>query len=84
MKRMTLIEALKEREQELWERLEEVRKRKYALREALMKGVIADEGKRELAWERLEELHREETELEDALDEVCQLIEEIEERGEVK
>jgi len=80
----TLYEALREREQELWERLEDVRKRKYALREAIMKGVIADETKRELAWERIEELHAEEVRLEDELDEVWQLMSELEEKGEVK
>jgi phosphopantetheinyl transferase (holo-ACP synthase) len=80
----TLYEALKEREQELWERLEDVRKRKYALKEALMKGVITDETKRELAWERLEALHAEEVRLEDELDEVWKLMSELEEKGEVK
>jgi len=80
----TLYDALKEREQELWERLEDVRKRKYALKEAIMKGVIVDEKKRELAWERVEELHAEEVRLEDELDEVWQLMGELEEKGEVK
>jgi len=79
----TLYDALKEREQELWERLEDVRKRKYALKEAIMKGVIADEKKRELAWERVEELHAEEVRLEDELDEVWQLMSEIEKKQEV-
>jgi predicted nucleic acid-binding Zn-ribbon protein len=84
MMKKTLYDALKEREQELWERLEDVRKRKYALREAIMKGVIADETKRELAWERLEALHAEEVRLEDELDEVWQLMSEIEAEMEVK
>jgi len=83
MMKKTLYEALKEREQELWERLEDVRKRKYALKEAIMKGVIADEKKRELAWERVEELHAEEVQLEDELDEVWQLMSEIEAEMEV-
>jgi predicted nucleic acid-binding Zn-ribbon protein len=83
MMKKTLYEALKEREQELWERLEDVRKRKYALREAIMKGVIADETKRELAWERIEALHDEEVRIEDELDEVLQMLNEIEEKGEV-
>jgi predicted nucleic acid-binding Zn-ribbon protein len=84
MMKKTLYEALKEREQELWERLEDVRKRKYALKEAIMKGVIADEKKRELAWERVEELHAEEVRLEDELDEVWQLMSELEAEMEVK
>jgi predicted nucleic acid-binding Zn-ribbon protein len=77
----TLYEALKEREKELWEKLEEVRCRKYALREALNQGVITNERMRELAWERLEELHKEEIRLEDELDEVWQLMGELEEKG---
>jgi len=84
MMKKTLYEALKEREQELRERLEDVRKRKYALKEAIMKGVIADETKRELAWERIEELHKEEVRLEDELDEVWQLMGELEAEMEVK
>jgi len=84
MMKKTLYEALKEREKELLEKLEEVRCRKYALREALNQGVIANERMRELAWERLEALHAEEVRLEDELDEVWQLMSEIEKKQEVK
>jgi predicted nucleic acid-binding OB-fold protein len=80
----TLYEALKEREKELLKRLEDVRKRKYALRDALLNEVIANEVLREVAWERVEELHKEETQIEDELDEVWQLMRELEEKGEVK
>jgi predicted nucleic acid-binding OB-fold protein len=84
MMKKTLYEALKEREKELLERLKDVRKRKYALRDALLNEVIANEVLREVAWERVEELHKEETKIEDELDEVWQLMGELKQKGEVK